>query len=71
MTRSNLAMRWTGDFLWCWWRQTGLALLARRNVHDIHLLSVSRRVLTDYKLQAIGLVAGHHRKNDLSRLRRR
>ncbi len=64
MTRNNDAMLWTGDFLWRWWRQAGLALLARRNVHDIHLLSFNRRVLIDYKRQAIGLVAGHHWHDD-------
>jgi len=63
-------MRWTGDFIWCWWRQTGLALLARRNVHDIHLLSVSRRVLIGYKRQAIGLVAGHYWHDDFGWQRR-
>jgi hypothetical protein len=31
-------MRWTSWFLGCWWRQTGLALFARRNVNYIHLL---------------------------------
>jgi hypothetical protein len=49
-------MRWTSWFLGCWWRQTGLALFARRNVNHIHLLSVSQRVLMHYKRQAIGFV---------------
>ena len=57
-------MRWTSWFLGCWWRQTGLALFARRNVHHIHLLNVSQLVLIDYKRQAIGLVAGHYWHDD-------
>ena len=64
-------MRWTGAFLWCRLvRNVGL-LFDWWNVYDIYLLSVSWRIPADYKLQAIGLVASHHRKNDLSRLRRR
>jgi hypothetical protein len=63
-------MRWTSWFLGCWWRQTGLALFARRNVNHIHLLSVSQRVLMHYKRQAIGFVAGHYWHDDFGWRRR-
>ncbi len=71
MTRNNAALRWNGGLLWSWWCQIGLALFARLNIHNIHLLSGSRRVLTDDKRQAISLVTSHYRHDNLRRGRRR
>jgi hypothetical protein len=47
-----------------------LALFIRLNVHNINLLSASRRVQIDHKRQTIGLVTGHDR-HDYFRRRRR
>jgi hypothetical protein len=71
MTRINVAMRWNSGLLWCGWWQTGLALFARLNIHDIHPLSGGRRVLIDYKRQAISLVTGHYWHDNFWRGRRR
>jgi hypothetical protein len=64
-------MRWNGGLLWSWWWQIGSALFARLNIHNIDLLSDSRRVLIDYKRQAISLVTSHHRHDKFRRGRRR
>jgi hypothetical protein len=71
MTRNNAALRWNGGLLWSWWWQIGLALFARLNIPNIHLLSGNRRVLIDYKRQAISLVTSHYRHDNFRRGRRR
>jgi len=64
-------MRWNSGLLWCWWRQIGLTLFARLNMHNIHPLSGGRRVLIDHKRQSISLVTGHYRHDNFWRERRR
>ncbi len=71
MTRNNAALRWNGGLLWSRRWQIGLALFATLNIHNIHRLGGSRRVLTGYKRQAISLVTSHYRHDNFKRRRRR
>src|SRR6266568_1288305 len=71
MTRNEMARRWTSWLLWCRLVRRSEVFGDRRNIYDIHLLGVSRRIRTNYLRQAICLDAGHHRENDLDLLQPR